>query len=268
MVWADGEAASSVRYWLGARLGEADREAGGVVLRSVPVESESSRLGLRERDVILSVNETSTSSVEAFVQTLSSVGPGPLDLALLREGEEVELWVSPSRYVMVETSHAARELKEIPLPSRPIANALLAYPETFVDPLETLSDCRLNKALGPVIGNDVFTGAYKMDLGAVKPVFSVSSWSSGKHWRGRQSVMVYGSDSKEDPGWDLEGLTPLGCWDTGGGEESVFVAASLRSVSGETLGDYRWIVWAVSPIQFPERALNTSFQELSVECAQ
>ena len=103
-----------------------------------------------------------------------------------------------------------------------------------------------------------------MDLGAVKPVSAITSWSHDwKGIRGAQEVTLYASDSPTDPGWDLGSFTPLGTVATGGDKRQAFSAVSLRSRSGQPLGSFRWIVWAVSPVS--PRAENTAFQELAVQ---
>jgi hypothetical protein len=41
----------------------------------------------------------------------------------------------------------------------------------------------------------------------------------------------------------------------------------LRASAGSSLGQFRWIVWAVSPVTESGGGENTAFQELSVEVA-
>lgn len=108
-------------------------------------------------------------------------------------------------------------------------------------------------------------GSYKMDLGEAKPISAISSWSHNyKGFRGAQKLVMYGSDSTTDPGWDLTGYTPLGTIDTGKATAK-YVAASLRAAAGKSLGNFRWIVWAVSPVTSTGGGENTAFQELNVE---
>jgi hypothetical protein len=68
-----------------------------------------------------------------------------------------------------------------------------------------------------------------------------------------------------DPGWDLTRFTLLGTIDTTGVAKADFTAASLRASAGKSLGQYRWIVWAVSPVTETGGGENTAFQDLSVE---
>ena len=135
------------------------------------------------------------------------------------------------------------------------------------EPLATLTDGQLAKNFGPVFGNRKLNAAYKMDLGSMQPVTAVSSWSYHMgNRRGAQKVTIYGSHSATDPGWDLKKFTSLGRIDTGAVQQK-FTASSLQALAGETLGDFRWIVCAVSPVSPAGGGENTAFQELSVEVA-
>ncbi len=93
-----------------------------------------------------------------------------------------------------------------------------------------------------------------------------TSWSH--NWngvRGSQKLVLYGSEAGTDPGWDLKKYVPLGTIDTGVEVTLDFTAASLRAPDGQSLGKFRWIVWAVSPVERNGIPENTAFQELSVE---
>jgi hypothetical protein len=121
-----------------------------------------------------------------------------------------------------------------------------------------------------VFPNGVRDGAYKLDLGASKPVTAITSWSySQNNNRGRQIVTLYGSNAATDPGYRLEEaavFTPLGTIDTSSAGSGNFFAASLRARPGQALGTFRWIVWQVMPVT--AAAENTAFQELAVETAR
>jgi membrane-associated protease RseP (regulator of RpoE activity) len=237
---------------------------GGVWLVSVPPGSEAVAVGLQEKDLIRAVNGTPVVTVDACIKRLSEAGAGPLTLSILRQQQAMEITVQPSSYVEIETSNSDRDFTRLALPSAP-AGTLVANQKTSNDPLRTLSDCRLAKGFGPIYSNGVKDGAYKMDLGSVQPVAAVTSWSYAHNVRGRQKVMIYGSAAETDPGWNLSRFTPLGALDTGDLTGPVFTAASLRAVEGRTLGNYRWILWAVSPVTKTAGGENTAFQELHVE---
>lgn len=165
--------------------------------------------------------------------------------------------------IETETAASASGFAKCPLPASP-AGPVTANRETRNDPLSSLTDGKLAKAIGPVFANGIRNGAYRMDLGAVKPVSAITSWSHNwKGIRGAQHVTLYGSNSSTDPGWDLSKFTPLGTIESSGHKRAQYSAVSLRSRAGQSLGSFRWIVWAVSPIS--AKVENTAFQELAVE---
>jgi len=131
--------------------------------------------------------------------------------------------------------------------------------------VSTLTDGKLAKNFGPVFPNSVVAGAYRMDLGSVQAVTAINSWSFNEGGRrGAQSVTVYGSDSATDPGWDLKKSQALGSFDTGPIDNS-FAAVSLQATDGKSLGNFRWIIWAVSPVDGTGSLENSAIQELSVQ---
>ena len=170
----------------------------------------------------------------------------------------------PGSSVVVETATSADGFGQL-VPLRGVG-VVTANQKTSNDPVASLSDGKLAKGFGPVFPNGVRNGAYKMDLGSVRPVSAITSWSHNwKGFRGTQKLALYGSGAATDPGWDLSRFAPLGTIDTSSETESNFTAASLRAAAGQSLGQFRWIVWAVSPISDHGGGENTAFQELSVE---
>ena len=166
--------------------------------------------------------------------------------------------------IVIETAPGADGFKKLPV-QRVFGRKVTANQKTSNDPLRTLTDGRLAEGFGPIFGNGVNDGAYKMDLGAVKPVSAITSWSHNQaNRRGAQNLTIYGSDAAIDPGWDLSQFTPLGDIDTGAARDR-FTAASLQAAEGKTLGEFRWIVWAVSHINDLGGGENTAFQEFAVE---
>ena len=136
--------------------------------------------------------------------------------------------------------------------------------KTSNQPLSTLTDGQLAEGFGPVFGNGIKDGMYKIDLGSVKTVSAISSWSykQGKN-RGTQKLTIFGSNANKDPGWNLNKMTPLGSITTGPAGKK-HTAASLQSHPGKPIGKYRWIIWAVYPISNSGGGENTAFQELGV----
>lgn len=179
-----------------------------------------------------------------------------------------ETKLQTSEGVTIESSATQDGFKTL-IPKATRGVTVTANKRTSNDPIATLTDGKLAKKFGPVFGNNIADGAYKMDLGVEKPIRAITSWShaqAGK--RGSQRVKLYGSKSAKDPGWkltDKSKFTALGEIETGP-VETTFTAASLRADKGETLGSFRWIVWSVSPVTRLKE--NTAFQELAVEVAQ
>ena len=166
--------------------------------------------------------------------------------------------------VAAEKVNRASGFRNLPLPTSPVGT--VAANQKVVDhPVETLVDGKLAQGYGPVFNNGVKNGAYKMDLGEVKPIAAITSWSYNEGGRrGEQKVSLYGSAASSDPGWDLSTFTALGTIETGS-PSTAYTAASLRAPLEQSLGSYRWIVWAPSVISDMGGGENTSFQELSVE---
>lgn len=266
-------------YWLGARLhalqGEefsaygVSKEDGGVALVEVPENSEAARAGLRENDLIQGLNGHPVADLARFHAALLEIGDAPLRARVIRNQQATELPLPDCPWLEIEMSPAANEFAKLPPPSSP-AGVVTANQRTGNEPLETLTDGRLDESYGPVFRNGIRNGAYKLDLGSSQPVAAITSWSFNQNGRrGAQKVTLFGSKSATDPGWDLADrsrFVPLGSIDTSGLTAEKFNALSLRARSGRPLGAFRWIVWSLAPVTKLNE--NTAFQELSVEIAQ
>ncbi|WPJ97286.1 GH116 family glycosyl hydrolase [Coraliomargarita algicola] len=166
--------------------------------------------------------------------------------------------------VCIEKVNSPSGFSHLPLPTTPVGR-VTANQKVVDNSLETLVDGALAEGFGPVFNNGVKDGAYKMDLGRVQPVAAITSWSYNEgRVRGAQKLSLYGSNATSDPGWDLSKFTALGTIDTGGASTQ-YSAASLRAPLQQSLGSYRWIVWAPALISNRGGGENTAFQELSVE---
>jgi membrane-associated protease RseP (regulator of RpoE activity) len=262
-----------VSTWLGAVLHSLEgeefsaygtkKEEGGVALMDVPQASAAAKSGLRENDLIQAANGQPVATVEQLFKVLLGVKSASVTLKVVRDQQEMELTVVLPSVVEIEMASAPNGFVKIPLP---VASGwtVTANQKTNNDPMETLTDGKLGKGYGPVFGNGIQNGAYKMDLGSAKTVSAVTSWSFNKGSRGAQKLTIYGSSSATDPGWDLSTFAPLGAIDTGAATAN-YMAASLRAPAGQSLGTFRWIVWAVSPVTAAGGGENTAFQELAVE---
>ncbi|MBK1825534.1 PDZ domain-containing protein [Haloferula rosea] len=260
--------------WMGAELGElsgvefsaygVSKEDGGVALTKVPADSAAAKEGLKSGDLIQGVNGKAVKNIAQLLRALSAEKSKTLELKVVRDQKATELTVTRKSIVEIESASTEDGFKRLPLPAESKLS-ISAAPKTNNESLSTLTDGKLAENFGPVFGNGVHNGAYKVDLGAVKPVTAITSWSfrMGNN-RGPQKLTIYGSNSEADPGFKLENFTPLGSIDTGA-SKAKFTAASLQALDGESLGDFRWIVWAVSPVSSNGGGENTAFQELAVE---
>jgi hypothetical protein len=104
-------------------------------------------------------------------------------------------------------------------------------------------------------------GMYKLDLAAVTSIAQINTYSRGGE-RGRQNFVLYGSSAASDPGWnvaDAKLFTPVIAVDAR--QDAECKGTSIRFSDGKPLGRYRWLVWAVFPVNDSE---NTVYQELQV----
>ncbi|MDF7809287.1 sulfatase-like hydrolase/transferase [Pontiellaceae bacterium B12219] len=205
---------------------------------------------------------------EAFNNFLNNVPPPPLEEPQVRAKAETPAYRSipapKGAAIDVETASAASGFSKLPVPAAS-GRTVTANQKTNNDPVASLTDGRLAEGMGPVFPNGVQNGAYKMDLGSVQSVAAITSWSYKQGSRGRQKITLYGSDSVTDPGWDLSRFTELCTIDTAGSASADYTAASLRADAGKSLGKFRWIIWAASPVTGKGGGENTAFQELAVE---
>ncbi|MBT5017907.1 MAG: PDZ domain-containing protein, partial [Planctomicrobium sp.] len=263
------------RSWLGATLADltgdafsaygVSKEEGGIVLTDIPEASTAAKFGLKGRDLIQAVNGEPVTNIDRFFKVLSRVKSASVMFKVVRNQESMKLTIELPTIVEIETASSSNGFVKLQVPLRS-NRKITANQKTNNDPLNSLIDGKLGKGFGPVFGNGIHNGAYKIDLGSAQPVKSVTSWSFNQSGtRGAQKLTIYGSNSATDPGWDLNALTQLGTIDTIGGTQAEFTAASLHTPLGKPLGFFRWIVWAVSPVTSTAAGENTAFQELAVE---
>ena len=217
--------------------------------------------GLRTQN-LASIPRTS----DSLLLAVTRAGNKPLKLKLVRQQQVMEMVIAKHAWVQIETAKDAAGFKKLPVPEAR-RFALSSSTKTNNDPLHSLVDGKLVRSFGPVFANGVKDGAYKMDLGRVKTVKAINSWSCQMGRRGAQSVTLYGNASKKEPGWNLGEWTPIGSIDTRGNKGAIFNAASLRAADGEVLGKFRWIIWKVAPVGPAGGGEHTAFQELHLECA-
>ena len=202
------------RVWQGAILkdlsGEefsaygVSKEDGGVALSDVPKNSAAAAAGLLTGDLIQGVNGKPVSNLKNFLRKVSRNSDNLLKLKVIRDQKEMELEIQPASKTLIETSANPEGFKTL---SPPVASnhQVTANGKTSNEALATLTDGKLAKNFGAVFPNGVVNGAYKMDLGTSQVVTAINSWSHNQNGRrGSQNITLYGSDSAEDPGWDLK----------------------------------------------------------------
>lgn len=263
-------------FWLGARLHDLGgeefsafgvaRESGGVQLATVPPGSPAAAAGLKENDLLQSVNGQPIKTSADLLAQLAGLGDGPLEAGIVRDQKPRTLTLKEIPFQRVERVATPDGWMVLKLPAA--AGTVQANGKTNNEPVASLADGRVAKNYGPVFSNQVATGAYRLDLGTERPVAAITAWSYNQNGnRGAQFWTAYGSTSATDPGWntaDPARFTPIGTVGTASLAPAEFSAVSLRARPGQALGRFRWIVWRVFPVT-PEQEENTAFQELSAE---
>ena len=242
----------------------------GVLLLHVPEPSEAARFGLRGDDVIVACRGKAVRTIDDVLALQNTQAGDTLTVTVQRKQARVTLEATGYAYVTVE-SRADMAFKSI-VPGPGSAQTVTASaPGTLNEPIAVLTDGRLARNYGPVFGNGVVTGMYKIDLGAVKAITQVNTFSYDQDGnRGRQRFVLYGSDASSDPGWqvqDMSRFTPITDVNSGTVGTADFVATSVRRVGNARLGEYRWLVWAISPVTGTAGGENTAFQEFQVLAA-
>lgn len=243
----------------------------GVLLVNVPAGCTAAKAGLRANDVILACNGKPVRSLKDVQEMASAAAGKNVSVTLHRGQTPATVEVSDYAYVAAE-SRPDSAFESIPL--APAAAVLIgrlsARPQTMNEPLAVLTDGKLAKNYGPVFGNGVTGGFYKLDLGASKCIAQVNTFSfnQGQN-RGPQHFVLFGSNAPSDPGWNVDdphAFRPLAEIDAASTAD--FLATSVRQSDGRSLGTYRWLLWAVSPASANAGGENTAFQEFQVLAAE
>jgi membrane-associated protease RseP (regulator of RpoE activity) len=239
------------------------------LLLNVPAGSPAARAGFQKDDVILACNGQPVRTLKNLLELRDQAAGRPLSVSVNRKQTRVTGEVTDYVYVVAEYQPTP-DFKFIRLmPSAGVLPAKLVAgePSTSNEPMDILTDGKLAKNYGPVFPNGVTDGMYKLDLGAVKSIGEVDSFSYNQNNnRGLQRFALYGSSAVFDPGWKVEDarlFTPLVDLDTGEPAPADFVATGIRCSGGRPLGNYRWLVWAIAPTT-EDNLENTAFQELQV----
>ena len=255
---------------LGDRSAYGLPEECGVLLLNVAAESPAGSAGLQKDDVILGCNGKPVRTVADLLAIQDEAAGKKLTLSAVRKQQTLSVDIADYAFVVTECQ-ATPDFKAIPLaPATAVlqATVVAGAPGTMNEPVAVLTDGKLAKSYGPVFGNGVTDGAYKLDLGAVKAIAQVNTFSHNQNSnRGRQRYALYGSNAAADPGWNIADgrvFVPLADVDTGKAATADFVATSVRQSGGKPLGSYRWLIWAIAPVTTNAGGENTAFQEFQV----
>ena len=244
------------------------KDSGGVHLKSVPTDSEAAANGFKSNDLIQSLNDQPVKTVADLLRLQNAAAGKRLEIRFVRA--QAPNLIAVDHYLFATTESAdADGFKTIPLAATkdvlPIV-ALTTQPATNNEPPQTLLDGKLTRNYGPVFGNGVEGGLYKVDLGQRRDIKTINTWSFQQNGvRGPQHFSLYGSTSETDPGWntnDRKLFTPLIEVDSTALPAEPFQATSIQSSTNQPLGQFRWLVWQVHSLT--SLGENTSFQEVQV----
>ena len=243
------------------------KDEGGVHVVSVGVGSPAAEAGLQPGDLVQRINGRVVKTTADLVKRQRQATGKPLSVGIVRGQKPQKLSMSGCVHIVSETS-GDTAFETIPLaPESGLAiRQVSSRPGTANEPLPVLHDGKLAPDYGPVFHNKVSGGMYKVDLGKVAPVSSVSTWSHNQNSkRGAQRFTLFGSASDGDPGWNVgEGkrFTPIAEVDTRGVPVKTYQATSIRRSDNKALGSFRWLVWVTQPVTGLSE--NTAFQEFQV----
>jgi hypothetical protein len=248
---------------LGDRSAYGLADESGVLLLDVPAASPAAKAGLLKDDVIVACKDQPVRSMYDLRKLQDKAAGQQLTLLVARKQKKASIEIKDYPYVVSESLGNA-DFKAVPLaavadvvPAKVSAGG--AIPNN--DPVGSLVDGKIGNDMGPLFANGVVNGMYKLDLANVTSIAQVNTYSRGGE-RGRQNFVLYGSSSAADPGWnitDAKRFTPVCAVDAR--QDAECKATSIRASEGKPLGSYRWLVWAVFPINDAE---NTVYQELQV----
>ncbi|MCX5653203.1 MAG: PDZ domain-containing protein [Planctomycetota bacterium] len=239
----------------------------GVLILEVPAGSSAAKAGLQKGDVIRTCNGQPVRTVADLQKLRDKAAGKKLTLLVMRKQNQATVEVSDYAYVVTETSRTSNFETVALAPASSVlpAKAVAGGAPTNNDPIDLLTDGKVANSYGPIFANGIGCGMYKLDLATVKTIAQVNTFSA-LGVRARQNFVLYGSSAASDPGWkvaDARIFTPVISVDTSQRMPADFEATSIRYSGGRSLGNYRWLVWAVFPVT-QDNVENTAFQELQV----
>lgn len=242
------------------------KEAGGVQLEAVFAGSIASEAGLQKDDVIQSVNGSAVKNVDDLLKASALSAGKPMTITYVRSQAAQKLDMKD--YICTDselsTDGKFKVLGIMPASGVIQIKDVATRPKTNNERPSVLSDGMLAGNYGPVFGNDVKQGMYKIDLGCMVEFSAVRTWSYNQNNnRGTQHYVLFGSVSETDPGWDVYNVekfapvTEVYISSNGG-----YLVTGLRHSNGKPIGKYRWLVWLTLPVT--TMGENTAYQELQV----
>jgi membrane-associated protease RseP (regulator of RpoE activity) len=239
----------------------------GVLLLDVVAGGPAAAAGLRADDVIIGVGGKQVRTIRDLLAIRDEAAGRPLSLTVSRKQDRMIIEVADYTYCVSEyrPTPTFMAIPLMPPTGAPQTVIITSRPGTGNDPLASLIDGRIGTGYGPVFGNGVGMGMYKLDLGAVTPIARIDSYSyDHDHVRGAQRFILYASALATDPGWNIDAhdFVPLAVVETRNPTAADYVATSVRRSGGKPLGSYRWLVWAVAPVTGTAGGEHTAFQEL------
>lgn len=261
--------------WLGAPLhalqGEefsafgVTREDGGVQLVKVPEGSAAASAGLQTNDLVMALNGQPTPNTETLFVALLENADKPVELRLVRAQQLRTMRLAAIPHLIREQA-ADPEGFQVLKPGGRQQLRFTAVTATANEALAILGDGVLARNYGPVFPNGCADGAYLIDLGEVRTITSLTSWSYNQNGnRGRQRITYYGSRASAGPGYNPDRYRPIGSLDSGPAAAAFTAVALQAPVAGE-LGRYRFLLVQVAPVTAQQE--NTAFQEFAVGTAE
>jgi len=241
------------------------KDDGGVALIDVPAYSMAAAIGLKTGDLIQKIDGVQVKTAGDLLNRTHVTSAKPMVVGIIRNQQSQT--VNAARYLVFETEGSNdATFKGIALKAHneilPFAKVTTSI-QTANDPLSILCDGELAKGYGPVFANAIMEGMYQVDLGKVYEIRSVATWSYNQGGnRAAQHFSLYGSRSETNPCWDLKKYEAISSVFVAPGK-AAYVATRISESKKESLGKYRWLIWATSPVTDANE--NTAFQEFQVE---
>ena len=247
-------------HWLGMKVKELEGEefsAFGVGKESGGVQVLGGKnSGIETGDLIQAINGQPVKTFAELLRRQNEAAGKPLEVGIVRKQQPQIVRVAAYAFVTAKTGPPTTGSVSI--------QSITAQPPTRNDPVATLADGTLAETYGPIFGNEVVGGAYKVDLGRAIEIAAVNTWSFNQNGnRGAQRFALFGSSAADDPGWDIAKFAPIIEVDTRGTPVEKFQGTSVRGADSKPAGAFRWLLWIAYPVTAAGE--NTAFQEFQVE---